>query len=105
MPEHLHLLIGEPLRGTVSSVVHALKLSVTMRRTERPFWQARYYDFNMHNEKKRVEKLRYMHRNPESPAHEFCASGWNPVVRSLVARPEEWPSTPATKTCRWGPRF
>jgi putative transposase len=76
MPEHVHLLIGEPLKGTVSSVVHALKLSVTMRRAERPFWQARYYDFNVHNEKKRVEKLRYMHRNP--------------VVRGLVAKPEDW---------------
>ena len=29
-----------------------------------PFWLARYYDFNVHNEEKRVEKLRYMHRNP-----------------------------------------
>jgi putative transposase len=77
MPEHVHLLIGEPLKGTVSSVVPALKLSVAMRRTERPFWQARYYDFNVHNEEKRVEKLRYMHRNP--------------VVRGLVARPEDWP--------------
>jgi putative transposase len=77
MPEHVHLLIGEPLRGTISSVVHALKLSVAMRRAERPFWQARYYDFNVHNEQKRVEKLRYMHRNP--------------VVRGLVAKPEDWP--------------
>jgi putative transposase len=76
MPEHVHLLIGEPLRGTVSSVVHALKLSVAMRRAERPFWQARYYDFNVHNEEKRVEKLRYMHRNP--------------VVRGLVEKPEQW---------------
>ncbi len=76
MPEHIHLLIGEPRRGGVSSVVHALKLSVAMRRPERPFWQARYYDFLVHNEKKSVEKLRYMHRNP--------------VVRGLVARPEDW---------------
>jgi hypothetical protein len=44
---------------------------------ERPFWQARYYDFNVHNEENRVEKLRYMHRNP--------------VKRGLVAAPEEWP--------------
>jgi putative transposase len=58
MPEHVHLLIGEPLKGTVSSLVHAVKLSVSMRRTERPFWQTRYYDFNLRNEEKRVEKLR-----------------------------------------------
>jgi putative transposase len=76
MPEHVHLLIGEPTKGTVADVIHALKLSVTLRRTERPFWQARYYDFNVHNEEKRVEKLRYMHRNP--------------VVRGLVTRPDDW---------------
>jgi hypothetical protein len=29
-----------------------------------PFWQARYYDFNAWSEQKRVEKLRYIHRNP-----------------------------------------
>jgi putative transposase len=76
MPEHVHLLIGEPVRDTVSEVMHALKLSVSMRRAERPFWQVRYYDFNVHNGEKRVEKLRYMHRSP--------------VVRGLVERPEEW---------------
>ncbi len=77
MPEHVHLLVGEPQKGAVSGVVHALKLSVAMRRRERPFWQARYYDFLVHNDEKRIEKLRYMHRNP--------------VVRGLVARPEDWP--------------
>ena len=77
MPEHVHLLLGEPAKGTVSTVVHALKLSLTMRRSERPFWQARYYDFNVHNDEMRIEKLRYMHRNP--------------VVRGLVVQPEDWP--------------
>src|SRR5437763_17019474 len=28
-----------------------------------PFWQARFHDFNVWATKKRVEKLRYMHRN------------------------------------------
>jgi putative transposase len=72
----VHLLIGEPVKGIVSGVIHALKLSLAMRRAERPFWQARYYDFLVHNKEKRVEKLRYMHRNP--------------VVRALVAKPEDW---------------
>ena len=27
-------------------------------------WQARLYDFNVWSERKRIEKLRYMHRNP-----------------------------------------
>jgi putative transposase len=76
MPEHVHLLIGEPLKGAVAAAIHALKLSVSLRRTRRPFWQARYYDFNVFTEKKHIEKLRYMHRNP--------------VVRGLVAEPQDW---------------
>ena len=76
MPEHVHLLIGEPQKRLVSGVVHALKLSVAKRRAERPFWQARYYDYPVLREEKRVEKLRYMHRNP--------------VKRGLVAKPEDW---------------
>jgi putative transposase len=77
MPEHVHLLVSEPRKGLLSRAVQALKLSVTKCRSERPFWQARYYDFNVHTHEKHVEKLRYMHRNP--------------VVRGLVARPEDWP--------------
>ena len=41
-----------------------------------PFWLLRYYDFNVWSEDKRVEKLRYMHRNP--------------VKRGLVKLPEDW---------------
>ncbi len=29
-----------------------------------PFWQPRYYPFNLYSEKKAVEKLDYMHLNP-----------------------------------------
>jgi putative transposase len=76
MPEHVHLLVNEPAQSTLDQAIKAIKLSVTLRRSERPFWQARYYDFNVFTEKKRVEKLRYMHRNP--------------VVRGLVEKPEEW---------------
>jgi putative transposase len=39
-------------------------------------WQRRFYDFVVFTEKKRVEKLRYMHRNP--------------VQRGLVLKPEDW---------------
>jgi hypothetical protein len=28
---------------------------------------------------------------PGSPAHEFCALGWNPVKRGLAEKPEDWP--------------
>jgi len=76
MPEHVHLLIGEPARVILSKALQARKLSVAVQRTERPFWQARY-DFNVYTERKRVEKLRYMHRNP--------------VTRGLVEKPDQWP--------------
>ena len=64
MPEHVHLLVNEPGRGRLSRTVQALKLSVSMRSRERPFWQAHYYDFNVSTHQKFVEKLRYIHCNP-----------------------------------------
>ncbi|MGA2571864.1 MAG: transposase [Terracidiphilus sp.] len=76
MPEHVHLLVNEPQRALLSGAIQALKLSVSMRSRERPFWQAHYYDFNVSTHEKFVEKLRYMHRNP--------------VRRGLAARPEDW---------------
>ena len=77
MPEHVHLLISEPTKVTLSKALQALKLSVAVQRTERPFWQHRYYDFNVHTERKVVEKLNYMHQNP--------------VTRGLVPEPDDWP--------------
>jgi len=77
MPEHVHLLAGEPNGALLSKAIQALKLSVSVQSRQRPFWQARYYDFNVRNELKRVEKLQYMHRNP--------------VRRGLVGKPEDWP--------------
>ena len=93
MPEHFHLLISEPQRGTPSTVMQALKLGFTRRvlgewkrrhRAEQPefwepphqLWQPRFYDFNVWSERKRVEKLRYMHQNP--------------VKRGLVLEPDQW---------------
>ena len=115
MPEHVHLLVSEPQRETLSIVIQALKLGVVRsiqcsgggsvvaaaprsRKTGETwgtpvshtpfshtpvsgkpanrFWQARFYDFNVWTEKKRIEKLRYIHLNP--------------VKRGLVASPELW---------------
>jgi putative transposase len=79
MPEHVHLLVSEPDKGSLATAIQALKQSVSRSlalRASEPFWQARYYDFNVWTEKKRIEKLRYMHRNP--------------VARGLVAKPEDW---------------
>jgi len=94
MPEHVHLLVSEPGRQNLSAAVKALKQSVSRRvlrrlrsaagqgdlfsnqAPARRFWQARFYDFNVWSAKKRIEKLRYMHRNP--------------VKRGLVPHPELW---------------
>ena len=102
MPEHVHLLVSEPQRDTLSTAIQALKLSFVQKlhspvvptsrnngetwgipsvdrndsNGSRRFWQARYYDFNVWTEKKRIEKLRYIHRNP--------------VKRGLVNSPEQW---------------
>jgi putative transposase len=76
MPEHVHRLVNEPRRGLLSRAIQALKLSVSMRSRERPFWQAHYYDRNVHGHEEYVEKLRYLHRNP--------------VKRGLVEKPEDW---------------
>src|ERR1035437_7501878 len=39
MPDHVHLLLGEPEKAILSKAIQALKLSVSVQR-ERPFWQA-----------------------------------------------------------------
>lgn len=77
MPEHVHLLLSEPQRATLARALQALKISVARQRPDRPFWCARYYDFNVFSEPMRIEKLKYIHRNP--------------VARGLVTRPEDWP--------------
>jgi len=79
MPEHVHLLLSEPPEAPLATALQSLKQSVARTlalRAAEPFWQARYYDFNIYSERKRIEKLRYMHRNP--------------VARGLVAAPGDW---------------
>jgi len=97
MPNHVHLLMSEPAKGTASTVLKALKQCVSrdLRRTGQRapagqlklafskwgeelsrFWQPRFYDFNVYSSRKKREKLEYMHANP--------------VKRGLVKNPAEW---------------
>ena len=76
MPEHVHLLLSEPLNSTLAKALQALKVSMAKLSPQRPFWQARYYDFNVFTTRKHVEKVRYIHRNP--------------VKRGLVKEPQDW---------------
>jgi len=75
MPEHVHLLLSEPQRDTLADALKSLKQGVSRRLIGDAdhFWQKRYYDFNIRNYPQFVEKLRYIHRNPGSPASPFLA--------------------------------
>ncbi len=92
MPEHFHMLVSEPKTKPLSIVIQILKQRVSQkcrqrrRRTKQmdlweadsppAFWQTRYYDFNVYSGKKKIEQLRYLHRNR--------------VTRGLVESPEQW---------------
>ena len=98
MPNHVHLLMSEPAKGTVSTALQLLKQRVSRKAHDRArrgrkgqlafafdgdgeaplsFWQARFYDFNVYSRGKVKEKLNYMHANP--------------VMRKLVKHPKDWP--------------
>ena len=78
MPEHFHLLMTEPEKDDPSMVMKVAKqeFARAVHRLEpstAQIWQRRFYDFNVWTERKRIEKLRYMHRNPGSPASPVLA--------------------------------
>ena len=106
MPDHFHLLIRpEPARDTVRFMQELKKRSAqqiiaTLARNQHQprcrtllarlrlpptvhsdsyhrLWQRRYVPFNIFTEKKRIEKINYMHNNP--------------VKRKLVVSPDQWP--------------
>ena len=99
MPDHVHLLLSEPPKGTVSKVLQVLKQRVSRKMREnrrrsasnqlrlkfselpplstRRFWQRRFFDFNLWSHAKKKEKLNYMHANP--------------VKERLVQHSKDWP--------------
>ena len=102
MPEHVHLLINEPVGATPSKVIQVLKQRVSRQLRKRTrkrsptaqlslrfdgagnllpyFWQHRFYDFNVWSHKKRNEKLNYMHTNPVKRG--LARHPWNRVWSS-----------------------
>ena len=105
MPDHFHLLLKpEPAESTPlilkrlkeETATHILKVlrdqqqypwcRKMLARLRLPptvhdeshyrVWQRRFYPFNVYSEKKRLEKLDYMHNNP--------------VQRGLVSSPGDW---------------
>ena len=88
MPEHVHLLVNEPARCLLSKAIQALKLSVALRSSQRPFWQAHYYDFNLFSHEKYVEKLRCMHRNLEAAPGKNCVPAIGNGPASVISHRE-----------------
>ena len=110
MPNHIHLLIGAPAKGTPSTVMQALKQRVSrrLRRSTRKkapsqqlrlpfrhahdflprFWQPRFYDF-------RVRALLGARSKNVWSQTKFVEKlqymHLNPVKRKLVAHPRDWP--------------
>jgi putative transposase len=78
MPEHVHVLLGEPERSSLAQAIKSLKQGVSRKSSgnDEPFWQKRYYDHNVRDYDSFVGRLRYIHRNP--------------VKRGLCAKPEDW---------------
>ena len=92
MPDHVHAIVWFAIDDQISHFVKQWKQrsSIHIKRMFRttirsysqsidltdPVWQARFYDFNIYTEKKLLEKLRYMHRNP--------------IEKGLVARATDW---------------
>ncbi len=92
MPNHVHAILWFPTPGQLSVFMqqwkrltsHRLRLLVRNRFVhyaektgpDDPFWQSKYYPFNLYTEPKIWQKLKYMHKNP--------------VRAGLVAQPCDW---------------
>ncbi|MCA9238744.1 MAG: transposase [Planctomycetales bacterium] len=97
MPDHVHTIIWFEEPGELSRFMKSWKQtsSMKLKRVLRgvapkyasqiphgdPFWQPKYYPFNLYSLKKAEEKLDYMHMNP--------------VTAGLVKRATDWKSSSA----------
>ena len=93
MPDHVHSIVWFPEPGTLSAFMKAWKQASSLRlkrlvrgslshysatiSRDDPFWQAKYYPFNLYSTAKAREKLDYMHTNP--------------VAAGLVSQAVDWP--------------
>ena len=77
MPNHVHLLLSEPIEGPLATAIQVLKQRFSRTRVETPTWEKRYFDFNIYSGHKLEEKLNYIHMNP--------------VTADLALSPAEYP--------------
>ncbi len=92
MPDHVHLIVWFDKPGELSRFMKSWKQTSSMKLKKMlrgvapqfaskippadPFWQPKYYPFNLFSRKKAEEKLDYMHKNP--------------VTAGLVQRAVDW---------------
>jgi putative transposase len=78
MPNHVHLLLGEPKLHLLADTLRALKTQTSrqLKGDHKQFWQRRYFDRNIITQTEFSEKLQYMHRNP--------------VAAGIVEKAEDW---------------
>lgn len=97
MPDHVHAIVWFEELTELSRFMKSWKQtsSIKLKRMLRgvapkyadkippsdPFWQSKYYPFNLYSQKKAEEKLDYMHMNP--------------VSAGLVEQPVDWNSSSA----------
>ena len=98
MPDHVHAIVWFAATGALSPFMKTWKQTTSLRLKrvlrgvaphyaekllpDDPFWQPKYYPFNLYNERKAREKLDYMHLNP--------------ARAGLVARTVDWRWSSAT---------
>jgi len=92
MPDHVHALLWFPNNNQLSNFMKQWKRLSSFRikkllknnlqkyfstfDSSDPIWQARYYGFNIFNERKLLEKLQYMHANPVKAKLAECPCDW-----------------------------
>jgi putative transposase len=86
LPDHFHILIQPTGESNFSQIMHSLKPNFTKAykgftgRTESlKFWQKRFWDHIIRDERDLENHLHYIH--------------YNPVKHGLVADPRDWPDS------------
>jgi len=93
MPDHVHTIVWFEQPGELSRFMKSWKQTSSMKLKrilrgiapqfaskfpfEDPFWQPKYYPFNLYSQKKAKEKLDYMHKNPVTAGLVQRAIDWN----------------------------
>lgn len=93
MPDHFHWIL-EPRDADFSSIVGAVKRDVTWRLKEvggnglPPYWQSRFFDHVIRDERDLQRHLDYIH--------------FNPVKHGVATGPAEYPHSSFTEWCKRG---